>query len=244
VFLLSGCGPPLRIIPSFEGQLIDQTTGRPVANAVIELTYHKAMASVGGDIGSTARTRLAATDTDGRYRIPSIYFVHLLSFYSTIQIRVNHPVYETKEFRWWLDEYKALMRGERQYKNGRDILNVKGAYQDGVVRFDFSVLKLSDKFTYETIKEHPWVVQLKRDIQNDGVYRDLSSEFVFEGDRYVVKARTLGIPIDGKALFDAWDDIARPFMDKSTDRSGLKSGKERVNRALQEFDRGNILTFN
>jgi hypothetical protein len=244
MFLISGCGPPLRIIPSFEGQVTDRTTGKPVANAVIELAYHKATASFGGDVGTPARTKLGATDAEGRYSIPSIYFVHLLSYYNFIELRVNHPVYETRQLLWWLDEYKALMRGERQFKNGRDIWNVKGAYQDSVVRFDIYVLKLSDKFTYETIEDHPWVVQLKKGIQNDGVYRDLSSEFAFEGDRYVVKARTLGIPIDRGSLFDTWDEIARPFLPRSSLRSGLKLGKERVDKALQKFDRGNSLTFN
>lgn len=234
VFLLSGCGPPLRIIPSFEGQVTDRTTGKPVANAVIELTYHKARASFGGDVGTPARTKLGATDAEGRYSIPSIYFVHLLSYYNFIELRVNHPVYETRMLIWWLDEYKALMRGERQWKNGRDIWNVKGAYQDGMVRFDISVLKLSDKFTYETIEDPPWVVQLKKGMQNDGVYRDLGSEFAFEGDRYVIKARKLGVPIDREAIFRAWDEIAGPFAYKSSVKSSLSEGEKRILKVLPE----------
>jgi len=232
IFVLTSLflGWPYKTIPSFEGRVVDKTTGEPVKDAIIQFRYVKAVPSGAGGIGETAKEVIVSTDENGYYFIPEMRYFHLLSGYHSLYLKINHPLYETKEFIWFKEEYEALKEGKEKYKpfGERSFKEVKGAYKEGRVKFDISLLSLKDKFSEDRVEDNQYVARLKSDIINEGIHDLLGFEFNTEGPFYFKNALKLGLKINPQEIFKKWDEIAEPFINRSTFKHSLESGKSKI----------------
>lgn len=124
---------PAVYVPAIEGSVLDATTGDPIENAIIEATWETSVYAFVDRTSGSAGYKLLATGKDGKYRLPAkIFFQPLGGFISSfrgIDIKVRHPLYESKS-------------------HGIDVENIKKYSKEGKLKqWDFKVLKLEEKFS-------------------------------------------------------------------------------------------------
>lgn len=97
-------GWPFNITPKIEGTITDAVTGRPVGNVIVSALWLKMSPSADGEVRKGMAYETVATDTNGRFVIPSKMTTHIVSNFGEIWVNVYHPLYATQSFRYSNDK--------------------------------------------------------------------------------------------------------------------------------------------
>jgi hypothetical protein len=160
---------PIVIAPAIEGQVMDATTGEPIENAIIEITWETSVYAVVDRSSGKAGYKLIATGKDGKYRIPSKVMLQPLGgFFSSfrgINIVVRHPLYESKDVSIWI----SSIGGDRKIKQEVNLLSLEEKYKNidrtkmYTDKIPMQINNLSDEMTNGTY----FVLANKIDISTD-----------------------------------------------------------------------------
>jgi hypothetical protein len=92
---------PITATPEIKGTVLDVTTGQPIENAIIEVTWLTSVTGIADRTSGQAGYILLSTGKDGKYRIPSKIMLQplggVISKFRSLEIIVRHPFYEHKD---------------------------------------------------------------------------------------------------------------------------------------------------
>lgn len=176
---------PVAVAPAIEGQVLDATTGQPIENAIIEVTWQTSVMGIADRASGKAGYKLIVTGKDGKYRIPAKVMFQplggLISQYTQVVITVRHPLYEMKYA-------------------GVHITETKKYKQEGKLKkFNMSLLSLEEKYrnidrTKMYTDKIPMQINYLSDEMTDGAYFVLANKISMSKD-YL------------KYIFEKWDKI-------------------------------------
>lgn len=199
---------PINTFPAIEGKILDATTGEPIENVVISVSWIRSSPGPAGEITRTIKRDAAVTDKEGKYRIPRLWSFHLLSVFSRGYMGFNHPLYASKQ--------AVVAREKRMIIIGSPALKAypeEFDYKKGIIHYDVSLLSLEEKYNRP---EHNFELMNHFDGYGRG--------------GYFLILRERGISFDLDRIFSKWKELAVRFPNEKN--------YERLQRWLRDTEEG------
>jgi hypothetical protein len=197
---------PIAYAPAIQGIVLDVTTGQPIENVILEVSWSTSDMGIADRATGSAGHKLIVTDKNGRYRIPSKVMPQPLggffSMFDGISITMRHPLYELKYFRLNKDNLSDLRKSEESGK------------------YDIKLLSLEEK--YKNIdRTKMYTDKIPMQVYN------LGHEIGEVGGPYFAFSKKLGLSKDNQEyVFKRWDEIISKYNQEE---------KEHLNNRLDNF---------